>query len=248
MKRNNSSNKKKMLDQIDCQMIELLQKDGRIPNTEIAKKLGVSEATARSRLNRLIEEEYIQIVAVSNPIKLGFKIVGILRIKVDINKIESVTKELSKLKSIWFVVHATGDSDIYTEFVAKSLDELNDLIFNKIYKINGVVRTETSLISWLAFAIRTARARVYTLAPASKALGSATIRGFRFAWIGHPIRQVPRPRQPTRLCNITSPRSPRDSAPCRSLSLATLTMRSGIRCADRSSSAASTKGRNRSGA
>jgi Lrp/AsnC family transcriptional regulator for asnA, asnC and gidA len=82
MKRNNSSNKKKMLDQIDCQMIELLQKDGRIPNTEIAKKLGMSEATVRSRLNRLIEEEYIQIVAVSNPIKLGFKIVGILRIKV----------------------------------------------------------------------------------------------------------------------------------------------------------------------
>ena len=85
-------------------------------------------------------------IAVSNPIKLGFKIVGILRIKVDINKIESVTKELSKLKSIWFVVLATGDSDIYTEFVAKSLDELNDVIFNKIYKINGVVRTETSLI------------------------------------------------------------------------------------------------------
>jgi Lrp/AsnC family transcriptional regulator for asnA, asnC and gidA len=146
MKRNNSSIKKKMPDQIDCQMIELLQKDGRIPHTEIAKRLGVSEATVRSRLNRLIEEEYIQIVAVSNPIKLGFKIVGILRIKVEINKIESVTKELSKLKSIWFVVHATGDSDIHTEFVAKSLDELNDLIFNKVYKIKGVVRTETSLI------------------------------------------------------------------------------------------------------
>jgi Lrp/AsnC family transcriptional regulator for asnA, asnC and gidA len=146
MKRNNSSGKKKTLDQIDCQMIELLQKDGRIPNTEIAKKMGISEATVRTRLNRLIEEGYIQIVAVSNPIKLGFKIVGILRIKVEIKKIESVTRELSKLKSIWFVVHATGDSDIYTEFVAKSLDDLNDLIFNKIYKINGIVRTETSLI------------------------------------------------------------------------------------------------------
>jgi len=146
MKRMNSMGKRKMPDQIDCRMIELLQKDGRISNTDIAKKIGISEATVRTRLNRLIEEEYIQIVAVSNPIKLGFKIVGILRIKVDITKIESVTKELSKLKSIWFVVHATGDSDIYTEFVAKSLDELNDLIFNKIYKIKGVVRTETSLI------------------------------------------------------------------------------------------------------
>jgi Lrp/AsnC family transcriptional regulator for asnA, asnC and gidA len=146
MKRYNSSSKKKMLDQIDCRMIELLQKDGRIPNTDIAKEIGISEATVRSRLNRLIEEGFIQIVAVSNPIKLGFKIVGVLRIKVDITKIEKVTKELSKIKSIWFVVHATGDSDIYTEFVARSLDELNDIIFNKVYKIEGIVRTETSLI------------------------------------------------------------------------------------------------------
>jgi len=146
MKKGVASNRKKTIDHIDCQMIELLQKDGRIPNTDIAKKIGISEATVRTRLNRLIDEGYIQIVAVSNPIKLGFKIVGILRIKVNINKIESVTKELSKLKSIWFVVLATGDSDIYTEFVAKSLDELNDVLFNRIYKINGVVRTETSLI------------------------------------------------------------------------------------------------------
>lgn len=146
MKKGVASNRKKTVDHIDCQMIELLQKDGRISNTDIAKKIGISEATVRTRLNRLIKEEYIQIVAVSNPIKLGFKIVGILRINVDITKIERVTKELSKLKPIWFVVHATGDSDIYTEFVARSLDELNDLIFNKIYKINGVVRTETSLI------------------------------------------------------------------------------------------------------
>jgi Lrp/AsnC family transcriptional regulator for asnA, asnC and gidA len=51
-----------------------------------------------------------------------------------------------KLKEIWFIVHATGGSDIYTEFVAKSLDELNDLIFNRIYTIDGVVKTETSLI------------------------------------------------------------------------------------------------------
>ncbi len=146
MKKGAATNRKKTIDHIDCRMIELLQKDGRISNTDIAKEIGISEATVRTRLNRLIQEEYIQIVAVSNPIKLGFKIVGILRIKVDITKIESVTRELSRLKSIWFVVHATGNSDIYTEFVAQSLDELNDLIFNKIYKIKGVVRTETSLI------------------------------------------------------------------------------------------------------
>ena len=98
MKRNNSSNKKKLLDQIDCQMIELLQKDGRISNTDIAREIGLSEATVRTRLNRLINDEFIQIVAVSNPIKLGFKIVGNIRIHVEIKKMEKIIKELKKLK------------------------------------------------------------------------------------------------------------------------------------------------------
>jgi Lrp/AsnC family transcriptional regulator for asnA, asnC and gidA len=145
MKRNNSNNKKKTLDQIDCQMIELLQRDGRISNTDIAKKIGLSEATVRTRLNRLINEEFIQIVAVSNPIKLGFKIVGNIRIHVEIKKMDRIIRELKKLKPLWFIVQTTGGTGIDTEFVVKSLDELNELIFEKINKIDGIVRTETAL-------------------------------------------------------------------------------------------------------
>jgi Lrp/AsnC family transcriptional regulator for asnA, asnC and gidA len=145
MRKYNATDKKKLLDQIDCQMIELLQKDGRISNTEIAKQIGLSEATVRTRLQRLIKEEYIQIVAVSNPIKLGFKIVGNIRIYVEIKKMEKIIKELTKLKPLWFIVQTTGGTGIDTEFVVKSLDELNDLIFEKINKIDGIIRTETSL-------------------------------------------------------------------------------------------------------
>ncbi len=134
------------IDSTDRKIIEFLQVDGRISNTQIAKELGLSEATVRTRLNRLIDQEYIQIVAVSNPLKLGFETVGILKINVDVAKIDHVTRELEKLKPIWFIVHATGGSDIYTEFVAESTEDLNDLIFNRIYKIEGVIRTETSLI------------------------------------------------------------------------------------------------------
>ena len=145
MKRNNSTNKKKALDQIDCQMIELLQKDGRISNTDIAKEIGLSEATVRTRLNRLIKDKFIQIVAVSNPIKLGFKIVGNIRIHVEIKKMDRIIKELKNLKPLWFIVQTTGGTGIDTEFVVKSLDELNKLIFEKINKIDGVIKTDTSL-------------------------------------------------------------------------------------------------------
>jgi Lrp/AsnC family transcriptional regulator for asnA, asnC and gidA len=145
MKKNNSTSKKKALDPVDCQMIQLLQKDGRISNTDIAKNIGISEATVRTRLNRLIDEEYIQIVAVSDPIKLGFDIVGNIRIHVEIKKMDKIIKELNKLKPLWFIVQTTGGTGIDTEFVVKSLDELNELIFENINKIDGIIKTETSL-------------------------------------------------------------------------------------------------------
>ncbi len=134
------------IDHTDCKIIELLQKDGRMPNTMIAKQIGISEATVRSRLNRLTKEGYIQIVAVSNPLKLGFEVVGMLRIVADVKKIDAVSKELSKIDQIWYIVHATGSSDIYAEFNAKSIGEVNDFISQKINKIDGLLKTETSLV------------------------------------------------------------------------------------------------------
>lgn len=145
MQNHSTQTRKKPIDQTDCEMIRMLQKDGRVSNTDIAKHIGISEATVRTRLNRLIKEEYIQIVAVSNPMKLGFEIVGTIRIQVDIKKMKSVIDELKKLKPLWHIVQTTGGTGIDTEFVLKSLDDLNDLIFNKINRIGGVQKTETSL-------------------------------------------------------------------------------------------------------
>ena len=146
MNKSVSNTRNKKIDRIDRDIIQLLQKDGRLPNTVIAKNLGISEATVRARLNRLIEEEYIQIVAVCDPWKLGFEVTGSIRINVDIKKFDAVTSKLKKLNACWFIVLTTGGTDIYLEFVARSIDELNELIFEKINKIDGVINTEASLI------------------------------------------------------------------------------------------------------
>jgi Lrp/AsnC family transcriptional regulator for asnA, asnC and gidA len=138
--------KKENIDQVDCDIISLLQKDGRLSNTTIAKKLAISEATVRTRLNRLLNEGFIQIVAVSNPIKLGFEVSGMISITVNSRKLDSITKALKKLEPVWYVVKTTGSTDIYTEFVLNSMADLNDLIHNKINRIDGVIRTETSII------------------------------------------------------------------------------------------------------
>jgi Lrp/AsnC family transcriptional regulator for asnA, asnC and gidA len=145
MRRHNGQGRSKTIDAVDCRMIELLQKDGRTSNTEIAKTIGISEATVRTRLQRLIQEQYIQIVAVSNPLKLGFEVVGTIRIHAEIKKMDRIIRELKTIKSLWHIVQTTGGTGIDTEFVLKNLDELNHLIFDKINRIDGVLRTETSL-------------------------------------------------------------------------------------------------------
>lgn len=138
--------RRKEIDQIDSRMISLLQKDGRISNIEISKHLNISEATVRSRLKKLIDHGYIQIVAVSNPLKLGFNITGDLYIHVEIKKIDKVIQELQRIKELWYIVMTTGKADINAEFIVKTLEDLNDLVYNRINRIDGIIRVEISVI------------------------------------------------------------------------------------------------------
>ncbi|MBW1847890.1 MAG: Lrp/AsnC family transcriptional regulator [Deltaproteobacteria bacterium] len=143
---NQKPNNKKPIDGIDSKMISLLQKDGRISNIDMAKQLGISEATVRARMKRLMDEGFIQIVAVSNPFRLGFEITGDLYIHVEMKKANDVIKELKKIKALWYIVMTTGDNNINAEFVVKTLEDLNDLVYNRVSHIDGVIRVETSVI------------------------------------------------------------------------------------------------------
>lgn len=138
--------KTRPLDRVDAEIISLLQKDGRISNTDIAKRVKVSEGTVRTRLNRLINNEIIQIVAVSNPIKLGFNILGHLRISVEAGKIDHVSRQLTEIEMLWFIVAtAGGNTGIDAEFIARDLNEFNDLILSRINRIDGITNIQTTL-------------------------------------------------------------------------------------------------------
>lgn len=138
--------KKRNMDELDAKIIAILQSDGRTTNTEMAKSLAVSEATIRGRIKRLIDDEIIQIVAVSNPLRLGFEITGDLYISVDIAKMENVIRSISKFKELWYIVSTTGSSNINTEFVVKNLEDLHDLVYNRLSKIDGIQKIETAVI------------------------------------------------------------------------------------------------------
>ena len=134
------------LDRVDCQLIRLLQKDGRMPNNAIAQELGISEFTVRRRLKRILDNGIIKIVAVANPMDLGFEIAGNLKIRIDLKKADEVLDKLKKLDALIWVALTTGGTDIDVDFVARSLKEFQELVFKKISKIDGVLSTEASLM------------------------------------------------------------------------------------------------------
>lgn len=129
---------------IDYAITRLLQQNGRIPNTEIAKTLKVSEATVRNRLQKMIKDGQMQVVAIINPLQNRAGILGNVKIKADNTKLDEVGEVLEKLEGIWYIAQLSGATDFDLEFFVDSQKAFGKLI-NKINKIDGVTHVETSL-------------------------------------------------------------------------------------------------------
>ncbi|MBW2677012.1 MAG: Lrp/AsnC family transcriptional regulator [Deltaproteobacteria bacterium] len=135
----------KRIDATDMKIIRLLQQNGRMSNTDIAKKAGVSETTVRYRLQRLTREDYIQVVAMIKPVKLGFGIEGSIRIKADIKHIEKVSDALKTIDALYFVARTMGRYEFDSEYYVKSTAVLKQLI-DTINGIDGVLETDVSTV------------------------------------------------------------------------------------------------------
>jgi len=133
------------LDKIDLQIIRLLQNDGRMASSEIAKTTGVPEATIRYRLKKIIDKEFIQIVAAANPIKLGFGIAACISIEAEIRKVDHVIEELGKINRVAYIAQMTSFPNVEIESYIESINELHDLL-SQIEIIEGVIRVETAFI------------------------------------------------------------------------------------------------------
>ena len=131
----------KKIDKMDAKIIKLLQKDGRMSNTKIAKHAGISETTVRYRMQRLIKEEYIEIAAVIDPMKLGNGIEGSIRIRADIKQMQEVSQALKQIPELFYVVRVSGNVDFDTTFFVKTMQDACILI-DRINMIEGVIDTD----------------------------------------------------------------------------------------------------------
>jgi len=130
------------LDDKAKRIIELLQGDGRMSYSAIAKDVGLSEAAVRHRVQKLIEGGVVQIVAVTDPMQMGFARQAMIGIKVT-GDVQEVATKLGDMDELDYIVITTGRFDILAELVATSDDELLDIISQRVSTIDGVVSTET---------------------------------------------------------------------------------------------------------
>ncbi|GAA4183841.1 Lrp/AsnC family transcriptional regulator [Gryllotalpicola kribbensis] len=130
------------LDDVSKAIIEQLQEDGRRSYAEIGKAVGLSEAAVRQRVQKLTESGVMQIVAVTDPLQLGFFRQAMIGIRVS-GDTRVVAEQLSALDAVDYVVLTAGDFDILVEVVCESDEELITLLNSEIRAIEHVVSTET---------------------------------------------------------------------------------------------------------
>ncbi|MFI5937574.1 Lrp/AsnC family transcriptional regulator [Actinoplanes sp. NPDC051494] len=137
------------MDSVNKQIIEHLQRDGRMSYATLAKTIGLSEAAVRQRVQRLLDGGLMQIVAVTDPLTLGFARQAMVGVKV-LGDMRRVADELAAIPEVDYVVICAGGYDMLVELVCTDDAHLLELLNDKIRAVEGVSATETFMYLKLA--------------------------------------------------------------------------------------------------
>ncbi|MCU1535964.1 MAG: transcriptional regulator, AsnC family [Humibacillus sp.] len=130
------------LDEVSKTIIELLQHDGRKSYASIAQEVGLSEAAVRQRVQRLLEAEVMQIVAVTDPLQVGFQRQAMIGVRTS-GDMNPVAEALAAMSDVSYVVTTAGSFDVLAEVVCEDDDHLLELLSTRIRTLPGVTETET---------------------------------------------------------------------------------------------------------
>jgi Lrp/AsnC family transcriptional regulator for asnA, asnC and gidA len=131
------------LDEIDHQIISILQQDGRVPFAQIAEQLNVSAGMIRLRYNRLAEMGVLRVVAITNPLRMGYQTMAMIGIKVDGKNLLEIADKIAALDEVIYLIVVSGAYDILAEIVCRDQKHLLQFITERLYKIEGVRESES---------------------------------------------------------------------------------------------------------
>jgi Lrp/AsnC family transcriptional regulator for asnA, asnC and gidA len=133
------------LDDVDRRIIDQLQEEGRRPYTEIARSVGISEASVRQRVASLTERGVIQIVAATSPIALGM-IQAFVSVRLSGSGLEEAAERIAAIPEVDYVAVCTGPTDLLVGAVCRDNEHLLEVVTHGIREVPGVAETDTAVI------------------------------------------------------------------------------------------------------
>jgi Lrp/AsnC family transcriptional regulator for asnA, asnC and gidA len=132
-------------DEIDIALMQSLQKDGREPFSELAKKLGVVVSTVSKRYQKLIEEGILKVIGRVDPNKIGYNAYACILIKIEnVSQVAIVAQRLANLPEVSFLAMRTGEYDLELNVMCRHNDHLLDLM-QRLHQVGGIQKTETHM-------------------------------------------------------------------------------------------------------
>ncbi len=131
------------LDEVDRQIVNLLRQDGRMAFAQIAEQLNVSPGMIRMRYNRLVEMGILRVVAITNPLRMGYKTMAMIGIKVQGDKIYEVAEKIAALDEVIYLILVSGSYDMLAEVVCRDQSHLLQFLAESLYRIDGVKESES---------------------------------------------------------------------------------------------------------
>jgi Lrp/AsnC family transcriptional regulator for asnA, asnC and gidA len=135
------------IDKIDSKIVNLLLENGRLPASEIARRIsGVSERAVRYRIDRMVGEGVIRISAIVNPQAFGLTTIADVWLEVESDMILPVARQMSEFSNVSYVACSIGETDVSIQVVAKDTTEVYRFVTEVVRKVPGVRKTITSIV------------------------------------------------------------------------------------------------------
>jgi Lrp/AsnC family transcriptional regulator for asnA, asnC and gidA len=134
-----------LLDGLEREILRHLQEDGRRPFREIARGVGVSEATVRARFRRLEEAGVLRILAFVDPFRVGGSVLALVFLRVEADAHSRIVETLASWPEVTYVSTLMGRADIYIQVICPDNDALWHLVAERLRTLDGVLETETMI-------------------------------------------------------------------------------------------------------
>ena len=134
------------LDETDRAIVARLQYDGRMPFTEIAAEMDLSEGAVRRRVKRMIDDGVLQIVGIVEPQFLDWQAAAMIGVTVQAGQVEATAQQIAQFPEVTYLFMASGGFDLFVEAYCRDRAHFASFLSQKLQKVPGVERTETFMI------------------------------------------------------------------------------------------------------